>query len=798
MLLPENIEEKIGFDQIRDNLLRLCNTVAGKVYVDNICFSSDILWVQTQLNQTAEFQTALQSEENIPESGHADVSNYISDISATGTFLEPDQFLSIRIAIKEIGQWLSFLNKNREIYPNLAALTTSIISHSEIEQKINFAIDDNGEIKNSASTVLKHIRSELIKQQIQARKTLDKLVTHAKSDGIIPDDASLTVRNGRLVIPVKAEYKRSFKGFIHDESSTGSIAYIEPTSVLEQNNAIRDLEYQEKREILRILIELTDHIRPEAESLLAGFDLLRKMDFIRAKAVFSQKINAIKPELNENKKMRWIKAIHPLLQETLNKQSKSIVPLEIELTHHQKIIVISGPNAVGKSVCLKTVGLLQYMLQCGMLISVTEGSISTIFQDILIDIGDEQSIENDLSTYSSHLKNMAAFLNNGGEHSLFLIDEFGSGTDPLFGGAIAESILDALYNHGMYGMVTTHYGNLKKIAEAYPNMTNGRMRFDISNLEPLFLLETGKPGSSFSLEIAGKIGLPSTILKKARDKIGTDQIEMEHLLNKLEIEKKFFEDNNRDIRTKQKLLNSTIRNYENLKKDLELQKKKVVNDAKIEAQNLLKETNQRTENLIRQIKENRAEKEETKVLRKELSDFAKKIQPEQLPETPEKTITILKGKINPGDRIRVKGQTTIGEVQSVHKKNVRVIFGNMKTQIALKRLEKVGADNQDTNTKNKTNILSQVKGLNVTDKMASFSSQLDLRGKRGDVTRAEVIRFIDEALMLGVTSVRIIHGKGTGILRKIVHEELNKVTGIRQISFEHADRGGDGVTIVTF
>ena len=798
MLSPENIEEKIGFDQIRIKLGLLCKTSAGKRFVDNIFFSVEKHHIETLLDQTSQFQKALQSGENIPGSGHADVSQYLDSITAAGTFLETDQLLLIGVAITETGQWLKFLKQNLEAYPDLSAIAIRIIDHTGIRKEINSTIDENGEVKNSASPTLKKIRSELIRQRVQTRKSLDKLVVQAKTGGIIPDDASLTVRNGRLVIPVKAEYKRSFKGFIHDESSTGSIAYIEPASVLEQNNAIRDLEYQEKREIMRILMALTEHIRPETESLRAGFDLLGKMDFLRAKAVFSQNTNAIQPELNDHKKVQWIKAIHPLLQETLNTQSKHIVPLDVELSPRQRIIVISGPNAGGKSVCLKTVGLLQYMLQCGMPIPITEGSISAIFQDILIDIGDEQSIENDLSTYSSHLKNMTSFLNNGGEHSLFLIDEFGSGTDPLFGGAIAETILETLYSQGMYGMVTTHYGNLKKMAEAHPDMANGRMRFDVKKLEPLFLLETGKPGSSFSLEIAGKIGLSPAILKKARDKIGTDQVEMEHLLNKLEIEKKFCEDNSRDIRSKQKLLDSTISNYETLKKDLELKKKKIINEAKIEAQNLLKATNQRTENLIRQIRENRAEKEATKVLRKELKDFEKKIQPEQLPEAPEKTVTILKGKIKPGDQIRVKGQTTIGEVQSVHKKIVKVIFGNMKTQVALNRLEKIGASKQTTNPKNKITVPSQMKGLNMNDKMASFSSQLDLRGKRGDVARAEVIRFLDEALMLGISSVRIVHGKGTGILRKIVQEELGITSGIKKISYEHADRGGDGVTIVNF
>jgi DNA mismatch repair protein MutS2 len=660
MLSPKNIEEKIGFDRIRDKLQSICKTSAGKDYVDNIRFSVNIQLLISQLNQTSQFQKARQSRENLPDSIHADAAEYLKSIMAAGTFLEPEQLLHIGTALTETEQWLKFLKKNQSVYPDLSLLLKNIDDHKEIQHEILSAIDKNGEIKNSASPTLKKIRSELISQQVKARKSLDKLVAQAKAGGIIPDDASLTVRGGRLVVPVKAEFKRSFKGFIHDESSTGSIAYIEPAAVLELNNTIRDLEYQEKREVIRILTKITDHIRPEVHSLHAGFDMLAKLDFIRAKAIFSDDIHAIPPQLQEELNLRWIRATHPILEETLRRQEKQIVPLNIELKPHQRILVISGPNAGGKSVCLKTVGLLQYMLQCGLHIPVAEGSSSTVFEDMLIDIGDEQSIENDLSTYSSHLKNMANFLRHGGKHSLFLIDEFGSGTDPQFGGAIAEAILEILYKKGMYGLVTTHYSNLKKMAEVYQDMANARMRFDVEKLEPLFRLETGKPGSSFSLEIAGKIGLPSGILKKARNHIGTDQIDMERLLNKLEIEKKFFEDKNRDIKIKQKLLDATLNHYDDLKKSLENQKKIILNEAKTEALNLLKVTNQKTENLIRRIRENRAEKESTKTLRKEIKDFEKEIQPELLSEVKDKKIIIIKGNIRAGNKVRVKGKSAVG------------------------------------------------------------------------------------------------------------------------------------------
>ncbi len=798
MLSPENIEEKIGFDQIRSSILQLCKTVAGKKYVHQIEFSTDKSSIQALLNQVSQFQKILQSETNVPESSHADAGSYLKNIKTAGTFLEAGHFLQIEKALREGGQWLKFLKKNEKSYPDLFILGRNIPDLRNIRKEISNAIDTNGEIRNSASPALKKIRSELISYRLRARKMLDQMVSRAKSEDLIPTGASLTVRNGRLVIPVKAEYKRSFRGFIHDESSTGSIVYIEPSDVLDLNNAIRDLEYQEKREIIRILTQLTDMLRPEVPALQANFDLLAVMDFIHAKAVFSNNIKAIPPLLNDEKHLRWIKAVHPLLKETLSSQGKQIVPLDIEMGARQRILVISGPNAGGKSVCLKTVGLLQYMLQCGFHIPVAEGSESPVFKDILIDIGDEQSIENDLSTYSSHLKNLAGYLRYGSEHSLFLIDEFGSGTDPLFGGAIAESLLEALYDKGMYGLVTTHYGNLKKMAELYSAMVNARMRFDVQNLEPLFQLETGKPGSSFSLEIAGKIGLPPEVLAKARKKIGTDPIDMESLLNQLETEKKYFEDKNREIRSKQRILDRTLKNYEDLKRDLEIKKKKILNEAKTEALNLLKITNRKTENLIRLIRENRAEKERTKILRKELKDYEKAIRPEPLPEIPHESISVLTGKIRAGDQVRVKGQSTTGEVQDVQKRKAMVIFGNMKTQIALSRLEKVKVEQPSETPDKATEKISLVKGVSLNEKMAVFTSELDLRGKRGMAARAELIRFLDEAVMLGVPSVKIIHGKGGGILRKIVQEELKSRKDIRNTAFEHADRGGDGVTIVTF
>ncbi len=798
MLSPDNIEEKIGFDLIRKKLLRLCATSAGKNHVHDISFCADKLSIQTLLNQTSQFIKIIQSEDNVPGFTHADAAVYLKNIKAAGTFLEPEQFLRIEKALNEAEQWLKFLKKNQRFYPDLFDLARNITDHTAIRKDILTAVDQNGEIKSSASAKLKKVRSGLISQRMKARKSLDRLVTRAKSEGIIPADTSLTIRGGRLVVPVKAEYKRSFKGFIHDESSTGSIAYIEPAEVLELNNIIRDLEYQEKREIMRILTAMTDRLRPEAESLRSCFELLGKMDFINARAVFSNYTGANPPKLNDEKILKWSNARHPVLEESLTRQGKKIVPLDIELKPHQRILVISGPNAGGKSVCLKTVGLLQYMLQCGLHIPAAEESESPVFRDILIDIGDEQSIENDLSTYSSHLKNMAGFLDYGSAQSLFLIDEFGSGTDPLFGGAIAEAILEFLYKKGMSGLVTTHYGNLKKMAAAYPEMANARMRFDVEHLEPLFRLETGKPGSSFSLEIARKIGLPAEILEKAGKSIGTEQVDMEHLLNELEVEKKYFEDKNRKIRSKQELLDITLSNYEELKRNIEIQKKKILNEAKEQALQLLKITNQKTENLIRQIREKKAEKKATKALRDELKKFEASIVPEPVPEKPVNDLKIIKGKILSGDKVRVRGQSVVGKVETVQKNKAMVIFGNMKTQISLSRLEKVAPENIKEESKTVSAGPSFVKGINLNDKMASFTSELDLRGKRGETARTELIRFLDEAIMLGIPSARVIHGKGTGILRKIVREELSTRAEIKNINYEHADRGGDGVTIITF
>ncbi len=798
MLSPGNIEEKIGFDLIKDKLAQLCATSSGKKHIHDITFLKDKSSIQTLLNQTSQFQNIIRSENNVLEYIHADAAVYLKNIKTPGTFLEPEQFLKIEKALREVANWLKFLKTNREIYSDLFLLTRETSEHKAIRESIQSTIDQNGEIKSSASKTLKKIRSDLVNQRLKARKSLDRLVTKAKSEGITPEDTSLTIRGGRLVIPVKAEHKRSFKGFIHDESSTGSIAYIEPAEVLELNNVIRDLEYQEKREIIRILTTLTDHLRPEAASLRSSFELLGILDFIHARAVLASHTGAHPPKLNEEKKLKWMNARHPILEETHVKQGKKIVPLNIELFPRQRILVISGPNAGGKSVCLKTVGLLQYMLQCGLHIPADEGSESPVFRDMLIDIGDEQSIENDLSTYSSHLKNMATFLHYGNAHSLFLIDEFGSGTDPLFGGAIAEAILEALYKKGMYGLVTTHYGNLKKMAEDYPEMANARMRFDVEHLEPLFQLETGKPGSSFSLEIAGKIGLPPEILKKARNSIGSDQVDMERLLNELEVEKKYFEDKNQEIRSKQKLLDTIQSNYEDLKKDLELRKKKILNEAKEEALRLLKITNKRTENLIRQIRENKAEKEATKALRDEMKKFEGSIVPEPMPETPVPKLKIIKGRIRPGDKVRVKGQSVVGEVDTIEKNKAIVIFGNMKTKTALSRLEKIGIESVAKKPKKNVQRSLTIKGIDLNDKMASFTSELDLRGKRGEVAQVELVRFLDEAMMLGIPSARIIHGKGTGILRRIVHEELSNRKEIKKIEYEHADRGGDGVTIITF
>jgi len=791
MLYPKDIEQKLGFDKIRIALKSSCSGEQGKRNVEKIRFSSNPDLIARLNRQTAEFMKMIAAGEQIPTLNYPEISLILDKAKVEGVFLESQEVADVLKSLKLLLAWSGFLKKHAESYPQVSALTSNVQVNNLLIKKIESCIDEKGNVRDNASPELRKIKAEIRKNETHARKTLDKIIRASRKADMMPDDSSLTIRNGRLVMPVKAEYKRVVKGFMHDASASGNIIFVEPAEVLEINNDLKELSYAEKREIIRILSDLTNDIRLEHQNISNGSRLLGILDLIKAKAKLSLALDALVPELNREGKVEWIAATNPVLKKALEKQGREVIPLTFHLDRQQRILLISGPNAGGKSVCLQTVGLLQYMFQCGLPVPAMEGSTTIIFKDIFIDIGDEQSIEDDLSTYSSHLKSMSHFIQFTTKGTLFLIDEFGAGTDPQFGGAIAEAMLEQFVQTKGMGVITTHYNNLKKLGDVRPGLINGRMRFDVKNLEPLYQLEIGKPGSSFALEIAGKIGLPKKLINAAKDKVGTDAVELDRLLNELEEEKKRYEEQSKKLRSQNETLEKTLVNYKKLQEEIGDKKKELLNEAKAEAKHILKETNQRVENLIRKIKENKAEKETTRQLRVELKEFEEKIKIDKVKKS--NKVKVLDEPIDRGDLVRIKGQESIGEVLDISKKDAEVLFGDLKSKIKLNRLEKISKGKAKKSEKSQG-----VKGINLVERKASFNHDLDIRGKRAEEALIVVSGFLDNAILFGVPSVRIIHGKGDGILRQVMRDELRTYKEVRNFHDEHADRGGAGITVVEF
>ncbi len=795
MLYPTNLEEKIGFDKIRSLLKEACVSSLGISFVDKINFSSDFAQIQKMAKQAEEFRKILQAGESFPIAGFIDINPHLYKARIEGAFLSEEEFYDLKASLITLFKCILFFKgeEKRLLYPLLTELAGGVQADNRLLSLIEAKIDEKGKIKNNASPELSSIRKNIQSEEIRLRKVLDQILRQAKSNGYTNDDVSLTVRGGRMVIPVNAEHKRHIKGFIHDESASGQTVFMEPAEVLEINNAIRDLEYQERREIIRILKQLTDQVRPEVPALKKAVVFLGLIDFIRAKARFALQIEAGMPELQEEAVLDWYGARHPLLLLSFQQQDKKVVPLDIKLTQEARILIISGPNAGGKSVCLKTVGLLQYMLQCGLLIPVDEHSKAGIFKKLFIDIGDDQSIENDLSTYSSHLQNMRHFISFSNSKTLILIDEFGTGTEPHIGGAIAESILEELNRKKIFAVITTHYANLKKFAELTPGVINGAMRYDVAELNPLYQLEIGKPGSSFALEIARKIGLPDPVLNRVRSKIGYKQVQFDQMLADLEIEKKSYQDKMQLLSNKEIQLQRNLKEYQDLKTYLETNKKNLINDAKREAGKLLQDANQKIETTIRNIKEAGAEKETTKEVRSELNAFKESLIVEAV-EQPD-VITVEGGEINEGDLVRIKGKGALGEVISLKGKSAEIRIGELKSHVKVDRLEKI-TRKEFKRAMPESAAYAPMGGLNINTKMMNFSPNLDIRGNRGEEVLSKLQEFMDHALMLGVPELRIIHGKGDGILKKIVREQLVHYKNIKSAKDEHADRGGAGVTVL--
>jgi DNA mismatch repair protein MutS2 len=794
MLYPTNIEQKLGFDKLKALVAERCIGEGGRKFAGAMRPVFDKIQLQRLLDQVAQMMALYQMGNTLPLTFMPDVSKELQRVAIVGNWLNEEDFFKIKHIVQSIASCLRFFEvQEKELYPALIALADTVTLDKALLKAIDQIIDEKGKIRDSASAQLKAIRYELNYEHGTIRKLAESLVRSYKANGYCEDDTAVTIRNGRLVIPVAAEYKRKVKGFIIDESATGQTAFIEPVELLEVNNRIKELEYMEKREVVRILTELTSIVRTHLSDLQKAFYWLGILDFIKAKAVLGLELNACIPIFSDQLVIQLNHARHPLLMLAHAVSGKQVEPLSVTLNASERILMISGPNAGGKSVCLKTIGLLQYMFQTGLPIPAQETSQMSIFKDIFIDIGDEQSIENDLSTYSSHLTAMHTVLQNCGGKSLILIDEFGAGTEPSYGGAIAEAILLAMNTKQVFGVITTHYANLKKVAETTLGMVNGAMRYDVEKLEPLYKLEIGKPGSSFAFEIANKIGLPASIIEAARAKIGQSQVNFDVLIADVQQEKLALEAKLHAVQVKEQQLQAKLTHYDGLNKYMEDNKKLILNAAKTEAKILLQSVNKKIENTIKDIKEHKADKDITKILREDIEALKETLEPEHVPEivvTP--PIGVEKGPIEVGCFVRIIGQETMGEVMQLKGKDVLVAFGDIKTTLKVNRVERVSKGVFSKTLKAKTSSISK----QISEKNLNFSSTLDVRGFRGEEAVKAVEHLVDNAIILGFSEVKIVHGRGDGILRTMIRERLKEIRQVKSMTNEHADRGGDGATII--
>lgn len=817
MFYPSNFEQKTGFDKIRLLISDRCLSPLGKERVADMTFLTDYKIIGDKLEQVDEFVRIQQGEEDFPANYFFDVRYSLKRIRPEGTWLDERELFDLKRSLQTIHDIIRFFRPagEEEIkYPALTALAGDILVFPQLIGKIDTILDKFGKVKDSASPELQTIRREITVTMSNISRSLQSILRSAQGEGVVDKDVTPTMRDGRLMIPVAPAFKRKIKGIVHDESATGKTVFIEPEVVVEANNRIRELEGEEKREIIRILTDFTNLIRPAAPDILQSYEFLADIDFIRAKALFALEVGGIRPIVEDKQQVDWARAIHPLLYLSLKKQQKEVVPLDITLTDEKRLLIISGPNAGGKSVCLKTVGLLQYMMQCGLLIPMHERSRMGIFENLFIDIGDEQSIENDLSTYSSHLTNMKFFVKNCNGKTILLIDEFGSGTEPQIGGAIAEALLHRFNERRSYGVITTHYQNLKHFAEETPGVVNGAMLYDRHLMQPLFKLAIGNPGSSFAIEIARKIGLPEDVIAEASEKVGQDYINMDKYLQDIVRDKRYWESKRQNIRQREKRLEEVIARYEKELNEVNSQRKEIVKEAKAEAAHILSETNAKIENTIREIREAQAEKERTKQARADLQEFKERMSDKQeeddriarkmakLKERNERKkqkqkapVQFDRDVIEVGDHVRLKGQTTPGTVLEVQDKEAVVAFGMIKSMVKLDRLEKV-SKGQIKRDMQKSTFISEQTSDQMHEKRLHFKQEIDVRGMRGDEALQTVTYFIDDAIQVGAQQVRILHGTGSGILRQLIREYLRSVPGVRSFHDEHVQFGGAGITVV--
>jgi len=876
MIYPNNYEQKIGFTEIRCLLKEHCLSSLGREKVDEMSFSADVSMVKELLEQVREYRHMKDKDETFPMQYFFDVRESIKRIRLEGTHLEENEVWDLRRSLDTIANIVKYLNETDEMtsdsiseftgknykHPALQRMTEGITIFPAMIRRIDSILDKFGKIKDSASMVLAGIRHDLSKMEGSISRTLYTILHTAQKDGLVDKDVTPAVRDGRLVIPVSPAVKRRINGIVHDESATGKTVYIEPTEVVEANNKVRELEAAERREIIRILTVFSSEVRPHVQAILASYDFLAKIDLIQAKAAFAEQTRSIEPPLGISAlpALDWIAARHPLLQLSLEKQGKQVVPLDIKLERENKdmgenerkcsgrLLIISGPNAGGKSVCLKTVGLLQYMLQCGLSIPVSERSKTGIFDSIMIDIGDEQSIENDLSTYSSHLMNMKQMMRYSDEHTLLLIDEFGGGTEPMIGGAIAEAVLKQFWKKKVFGVITTHYQNLKHFAEGHPGVVNGAMLYDRNQMQALFQLSIGQPGSSFAIEIARKTGLPDEVISDAEEIVGREYIQSDKYLQDIVRDKRYWEGKRQTIHQHEKNLEGRIAKYESSIEEIDLERKQILRRAKEQAEELLKESNRKIENAIREIREQQAEREATIRIREELDAFKQQVENidtrdnDELIERKMRQIeerrrrkeekrkkkdesggskeknastsdsskktegsTILTvPTLKAGSSVRIKGLTSIGTIESIDGKMASVIFGGMRTKMRLERLELAKEHKQEQSKTEERNAaivgsygnVSSGTRAAIDSRKLNFHQDLDVRGMRGDEAVNAVTYFIDDAILVGMSRVRILHGTGSGILRQLIRQYLATVPNVTRYKDEHVQFGGAGITVV--
>ena len=828
MIYPVNFEQKIGFDRVREQVALLCSMQVAREIIAGEKFSTSRSEIERKQEIADEMRTLMMLDPDAPRDEFPDMEAVMAKIGVEGTFLTTEEVVILRRALTAVGNMVGFvMSRSESQYPRLRKRSESVCIFPDVVRRINQLVDEDGEIRDGASPELVAIRRSIREHEGQVTKRLNQVLNNAKRAGIVDADAIVSMRDGRAVIPVSAGNKRKLNGFIHDESATGKTFYIEPVEIVELNNQLRELEYAERREIVRLLTEFTEELRPDAEPIASAGEYLAEMDAVRAKARWAIENGAGKPIVSLDDRLVLRHAFHPLLAQTLKREKKELIPLDMQLDREKHILVISGPNAGGKSVCLKTTGMVQYMFQCGFPVTAGEMSELPIFESICLDIGDEQSMDNDLSTYSSHLLNMKATLQSASPRTMVLIDEFGSGTEPVIGGAIAEAILERLLEKGCYGVITTHYSNIKYYATGTDGIANGAMMFDVQNIRPLFKLEQGKPGSSFAVEIARKIGLPEDIIRTASDKAGSDHINLERQLREIARDRRYWSQKRDRIRMTDRKVEELESSYTEQLARIKEERKEILRSAKEEAQRLIADANRQIENTIRTIKEAQAEKELTRLARRELEEFkeevegvgssfdGEKVEREmerlmrrkarreedkkrrgQAPaEKPAEAVPAPKP-IEVGSKVRIAGQEMPGVVQSIKGRKAQVAFGQILTTVDCEKL--VVVSNAEYKKAVKPVMPRTVLSVDISSRKLNFRDSVDVRGMRAAEALEVVQDLIDDALMVGVGGVTILHGKGTGALKEEIRRYLRSISEVASATDEHADRGGAGITVVRF